>query len=87
MLSIDLYHLFNLSINNTELSICESDEELTGVDVFTQRNICNYLPGESSTAAVNRAISSSDICIRLRLLAKSNTAFTRSSQPTGREKI
>lgn len=42
-------------------------------------------PGESSTAALKRAISSSDICIRLRLLAKSNTAFTRSSQPGVKE--
>lgn len=40
-------------------------------------------PGERSTAALKRATSSSDICIRLRLLARSTTEFTRSSQPGG----
>lgn len=39
------------------------------------------LPGDRRTAALNRAISSSESCIRLRLLARSNTAPTRSSQP------
>lgn len=42
------------------------------------------VPGENSTAALNSAISSSDICMRLRLFARSNTAPTRSSQPVGK---
>lgn len=47
---------------------------------------CVFVPGESSTAALNSAISSSDICMRLRLFARSNTALTRSSQPVAKER-
>lgn len=39
-------------------------------------------PGASRTAALNKAISSSLSWRRLRLLANSKTAFTRSSHPT-----
>lgn len=44
---------------------------------------CPPIPGESRTAAVKRASSSSDSCRRHRVLPSSKTAPMRSSQPDG----
>ena len=63
------------------LSVCfraETSPQSTGDSV-------RGLPGDRRTEALNRAISSSESCIRLRLLARSNTAPTRSSQPSRKE--